>query len=242
MAETKDTPDPDRPNQPQPGTVIAPGVAPPRPTPAAEPVPAPTEPAAPAPPANVPEANVPEAPEPPVEQPQPDEPAPLEEDAQPDDDDGQAVQSVTWTASEFVAHDKSTGWYISLLAGTLLLAALLFLLTRSFVTVAVVVISGLLLGIYGTHKPRQLEYRLDGRGVGIGQKYRGYDEFRSFSIVPEGAFGSIVFMPLKRFAVPTTVYYAPDDENKILAILTNQLPFEEHKGDAVDSLMRHIRF
>jgi hypothetical protein len=235
MAENEDTTDPDASAQPQPGAVIAPGATPPS-------AQAPTEPAP-----DVPETPTPlqdpsptpaeEAPEPP-EQPQPAAPA-SPEDGQPADDSG---QSVTWTASEFVAHDKSGGWYISLLAGTLVLAVLFFFLTKSLVTVAVVAVSGLLLGIYGARQPRQLEYRLDNRGVDVGPKHHGYDEFRSFSVVPEGAFESIVFMPLKRFAVPTTVYYAADDESKILAILTDQLPFEEHRGDAVESLMRHIRF
>jgi hypothetical protein len=251
MAETEDTTDPGGNAQPQPGTVIAPGATPPAPAPAAEPAQAPTEPAPdvpetstqPAPkaktPPTPPQAPTPaeETPEPP-EQPQPADPASPEDD-QPTDGDN---QSVTWTASEFVAHDKSAGWYVLLLAGTLLLAVLFFFLTKSLVTVAVVVVSGLLLGIYGARQPRQLEYRLDKRGVDVGPKHHGYDEFRSFSVVPEGAFESIVFMPLKRFAVPTTVYYAADDESKILAILTDQLPFEEHRSDAVDSLMRHIRF
>jgi hypothetical protein len=253
MAETEATTDLGGDAQPQPGTVIAPGATLPAPAPAAELAQAPTGlapdvPETPTPP--VPEAKTPptppqdpsptpaeEAPEPP-EQPQPADPASPKDDQPTDGND----QSVTWTASEFVAHDKSAVWYVLLLAGTLLLAALFFLLTRSLVTVAVVIVSGLLLGIYGARQPRQLEYRLDGRGVDIGPRHHGYDEFRSFSVVPEGAFGSIVFMPLKRFAVATTVYYAPDDESKILAILTDQLPFEEHRGDAVDSLMRHIRF
>ena len=129
-----------------------------------------------------------------------------------------------------------------LAVGVLLLAALIFLSTRDVVSVAVVVVAGLLLGIYGAHQPRQLEYRLDKQGVGIGQKQYGYDEFRSFSVVPEGAFASIVFMPLKRFALPTTVYYAPDDEDKILAVLSDQLPLEEYRHDAIDRLMRRIRF
>jgi len=225
MAETKNTPGADGNTTPQPGTVIAPGATPPAPETSEPPAPVPA-----------PEPS-PEAPEP-TEQPQPADPAPPE-DASPGDG---GDQSVAWTASEFVAHDKSAGWYALLAMAGLLLAALIFVLTRDVVSVAVVITAGLLLGVYGAHKPRQLEYRIDGRGVGIGQKYYGYHEFKSFSVVPEGAFASIVFMPLKRFAVPTTIYYAPDDEEKILAVLSNQLPFEEHRRDAVDGLMRRIRF
>jgi hypothetical protein len=41
-------------------------------------------------------------------------------------------------------------------------------------------------------------------------------------VVPEGAFNSIVFMPLKRFAVPLSIYYDPKDEDKIIAVLSAQ--------------------
>lgn len=151
-------------------------------------------------------------------------------------------QAITWTASEFVAHDKSAGWYVVLAIVVLLLATLILLLTKDKISVITVIVAGLLIGIYGSRKPRQLEYRIDQRGIGIGQKHFGYEGFRSFSIVPEGAFSSIVFMPLKRFALPATVYYAPDDEEKIIAVLSRQLPFETYKHDFVESLMRRIRF
>ncbi len=151
-------------------------------------------------------------------------------------------QSITWMASEFVHHEKSTGWYVMLAVGSLLLAALVFILTKDAVSVGVVIIAGLLLGTYGAHQPRQLKYRLDNQGVGVGAKYYRYDEFKSFSIVPEGVFSSIVFMPLKRFGLPTTIYYAPEDEENILAILADKLPVEGHRHDAFDRLIRRIRF
>ncbi len=159
----------------------------------------------------------------------------------PDTPDGDS-QSITWMASEFVHHEKSTGWYIMLAVGSLLLAALVFILAKDAVSVGVVIVAGLLLGTYGAHQPRQIKYRLDNRGIGVGAKYYGYDEFRSFSIVPEGVFSSIVFMPLKRFGLPTTIYFAPDDEERILAVLADKLPFEPHKHDAVDRLIRRMRF
>jgi hypothetical protein len=239
--------------QPQPGTIVTPGASQSPQTQPVESAQTPTGPTVPAPIPAVPEAPEPPAqpvtetpapPTPPVEatgpdgQPQSSLPPPTA-DLTTTDKDG---QSITWTASEFVAHDKSAGWYVMLAVGVLLIAALIFLSTRDAVSVAVVIVAGLLLGVYGAHQPRQLEYKIDNRGIGIGQKYFGYDEFRSFSVVPEGAFASIVFMPLKRFSLPTTIYFAPDDEDKILAILKDQIPFEEHRRDAIDSLMRRIRF
>lgn len=222
MADDKNIPDNpgSDPIQPQPGAVITPGAAQ-----ASQPVEAAPSPA-------------PEPEETPIaEQP----PTPNTDEAAPITDDGRS-QSVTWTASEFVAHEKSADWYVLLILGTLLLAALVFFLTKDFISVGVVVVAGLLLAVYGAHQPRQLEYLVDNRGIGIGQKHFTYDEFKSFSVAPEGALSSLVFMPLKRFAVPTTIYYAPDDEERILSILSDHLPLEEHRADAVDSLMRRIRF
>jgi len=131
---------------------------------------------------------------------------------------------------------------MALALSTLLLASGLHLFTKDLVAPAVVIAAGVILGIYGSHQPRQLEYRLDKAGLNIGQKYHGYGEFKSFSIVPEGAFASIVFMPLKRFAPLTTVYFSPDDEEAIMAVLANSLPYEDRKPDTVDRLVQRIRF
>jgi hypothetical protein len=153
-----------------------------------------------------------------------------------------AVEPVSWTASEFIAHAKSFKWYAALFLGAVVFAALVYLVTRDYVSVGVVLGAALIFGIYAGHPPRELQYRLDGSGLTIGKKHFTYGEFRSFSVLPEGAFSSIVFMPLRRFAVPTTIYYAPDDEDKIVSLLGSYLPIEERGHDAVDRLMHRIHF
>jgi hypothetical protein len=150
--------------------------------------------------------------------------------------------SITWTASEFIAHEKSPGWYLMLAAATLIIAVLIYLITRDYISVGVVVVAGLLLGTYGARQPRQLQYTIDRHGVTIGPKAYNYNEFRSFAVIQEGAFSSITFMPLKRFSPPISIYYAPEDEEKIVALLSDKLPFEQRRLDAVDNLMRKIRF
>lgn len=157
--------------------------------------------------------------------------------------DNAGPQAVTWTASEFIAHEKSTAWFAGLAAAAAAMSVLLFLITKDWVSVVVAVVAALMLGIYGTRKPRQLPYRLDGQGISIGQKRYGYHQFRSFAIVPEGAFASIIFMPLKRFAPPLAIYYAPEAEEQIVGLLADILPFDDqHRQDATERLMRLIRF
>jgi uncharacterized membrane protein len=153
-----------------------------------------------------------------------------------------AAGSVSWTASEFIAHDKSSGWYLGLAIAAVVGAILIFLITKDAVSVAVIVVAAIVFGVYGARRPRQIQYRVDQRSLTIGDKRHGYDEFKSFTVMPEGAFSSIIFMPLKRFSTVTTIYYAPEDEEKILKILTGSLPYEEPRRDAVESLMRRIKF
>lgn len=151
-------------------------------------------------------------------------------------------EAISWTASEFIAHEKSAGWYLAVISVAALISAVVYLITRDYVSVAVVIAAGLILAYYGSHKPRELNYKLDRGGLIIGQKIYHYDHFRSFSLIQEGAFTSITFMPLKRFAPPISIYYAPEDEARITALLSTHLPVEQHKRDAVDKLMHRIRF
>jgi len=87
-----------------------------------------------------------------------------------------------------------------------------------------------------------LEYSLDNRGLTIAQKSYPYGVFRSFAVIDEGAFSSIVFIPLKRFMPVLTIYYAPEDENEVVATIADHLPMEQRKRDAIDTLLHKIRF
>lgn len=152
------------------------------------------------------------------------------------------AQSASWTAAEFVAHDKSAAWYLGLVVAAALLAFAVYVLTRDKVSVAVVVVAALVFGIYASHHPRQLDYKMDPRGLDVAGKHYSFEAFKSYSLGREGQLGSIVFMPLRRFGTSLTVYYDPKDEDKILPVLSRSLPYEEPRRDAVDSLMKKIRF
>jgi hypothetical protein len=149
---------------------------------------------------------------------------------------------ISWTASEFIAHEKSASWYLGLAGAAVLLAAIIYLFTKDYISSGVVLFGAFLLGVMAARKPRQQQYSLDAQGINIGPRRLAYEEFRSFAIVPEGAFSGIVLLPLKRFALLTTIYYAPENEEQIVRLLSAHLPFDEHHLDVVDRLMRRIRF
>jgi hypothetical protein len=153
-----------------------------------------------------------------------------------------AEGQITWTASEYVAHHKTSTWYVTLVVIAVVTAGVAFLATRDFITAVSIILIALVFGLSASRKPRVLEYRLDNRGLKIAQKSYPYSIFRSFAVIDEGAFSSIVFVPLKRFMPMMTIYYAPEDENQIVQIIADHLPMEQRKHDAIDALLHKIRF
>ncbi|MEO8105466.1 MAG: hypothetical protein ABI602_03975 [Candidatus Saccharibacteria bacterium] len=153
-----------------------------------------------------------------------------------------AASTINWTASEYIAHHKSLGWYTALGLGGIAGAFGLWLFTKDLISPGVVLFGAIILGAYGGRQPRQQQFQLDKSGLTIGSKYYPYDSFRSFSVIAEGAFSSIMFMPLKRFASTVSIYYAPPDEEAIIALLGERLPSEDHAHDLIDRFMDRIRF
>jgi len=151
-------------------------------------------------------------------------------------------KDVSWTASEYVAHQKSFGWYVVLAFGAAAGGAAVYLLTQDWVPTVVVLVFAVGFGVIGARQPRVLHYGLDERGVRIENKFYPYTMFRSFNLVDEGALGSIILMPLKRFMMSITLYFDPNDEEKILNVLSRVLPVENRGHDPVDRFMRKVRF
>ena len=182
----------------------------------------------------------------PVSQQQPSQPAwnPSSEEkpstpAQPLSDDD---SEVSWSASEFIAHDKTASWYIILFFSAVIVTAGTFLLTRDYITSGMILVAALLFGIMGARKPRELDYRVSQDGIRMGNKFYSYGVFKSFSVMQEEGIESIWFMPLKRFMPGLSIYFAPNDGQKIVDVLSDYLPFEARELDPVDKLMHRLRF
>jgi len=151
-------------------------------------------------------------------------------------------KEVSWSASEFIDHHKSAGWYYMLFLGTGVLTGVIYLLTKDLISVIVIAVVGLLFAILAGRKPRQLPYRIDSKGITIGDKFYVFSAFKSFALLREGAVGCINLLPLKRFMPEISIYFPPEEENKIVEILADSLPNEQRKEQGVDKLMKRLRF
>lgn len=153
-------------------------------------------------------------------------------------DDGNRI---AWTASEFIAHSKTAGWYMMLIGITAIVAAGAFFLT-DIVTTVMIVIVALLFGIMGARTPRELPYLIDENGVQVNKKMYNFSNFKSFSIVQEEGIESIWFMPMQRFMPGLSIYFSPQEGQQIVDFLGEFLPYEDRQLDTIDRLMHKIRF
>lgn len=150
--------------------------------------------------------------------------------------------TVEWTASEFMAHHKSTSWYAALALAAVIVAGFIYILTKDEITAGVILFAAAVMGFVAGRKPRTLNYRVAQDGVHIDAKVYTYQDYKAFSIIDEGAINSIKLVPLKRFLPPISMYYAPQDEKKIVEALSDYLPYEDKDDDAFDRMVRKIRF
>jgi hypothetical protein len=148
---------------------------------------------------------------------------------------------LSWNASEFMEHEKSSTWYVYLFFITIVIGAGIYFLTKDKITTAVIVIAGVVFGYFGARKPKNVNYQLDGDGIMIGQKFYDYNSFKSFALIDDSHAPSLVLIPLKRFMPSLALFYDRKDEKKIMDILSIRLPLEQRR-DAIDSFMRRIRF
>ncbi len=152
-------------------------------------------------------------------------------------------EAFSWEASEYVDHEKSFGWYAVLAGVATVVAALVFIITQGdLMTTIVIVIAAVLFGVVASRRPRTLEYIVDNHGVSIGGKLYAYADIKTFSLITETAVHSVQLLPLKRFMPPISVYFPPEQEDKIVQMLGNYLPYEQGGRDAFDRLMSRIRF
>ena len=149
---------------------------------------------------------------------------------------------VTWKEAEFIAHKKTFGWYALLGLAAVVVAAGVYFYNHDLVSVVVVIVAAIILGMVANRQPRTLEYQVDDTGLKIGGKTYSYDNFRSFSVVEEGAVSSLIFRPLKRFMPLVSVYFSPKDEKAIMEVIGKHLPVDNHRTDAIDSLIRRIHY
>lgn len=150
-------------------------------------------------------------------------------------------KGMAWTAPEFIEHHHPPGWYASLAASTLAVAALVYFLTRDLFATVTILIIGLIVWVFAGHKPAQSSNEITAHGISINRKSYPFSLFKSYTILHEASLSSLNLLPLKRFTPPVTAYFDPALEQRITDAIGDHLPTEERPMDGIDRLAHRLR-
>lgn len=162
-------------------------------------------------------------------------PAPTPQNAAP-------APALSWSAAEYLHRDKHPLWYITYIFGTLLVAVVVYFTTKDVLSTGIVFVAILGLVMFAARKPKLQDYAIDGQVLHIGQKAYYLHDFKAFSAAEESGMVEITLHPLKRLMPPVSVYVTPEQADELGDHLADFLSFEQKEPDAVDNLLRRIRF
>jgi hypothetical protein len=150
-------------------------------------------------------------------------------------------QNLTWSAKEFIEHDRGSGWYTMLVLGSAAIALVIYFITRDYFAVGATIVVGIIAAVYASHKPKELSYELTNKMIKVGERTYSYSAFKSFSVAHEGEHTSIVLEPVKRLVPPMTLYFPPEMEDQVADAIGNRLPMQTHQPSVTERLAHRLR-
>ena len=158
-------------------------------------------------------------------------------EAAPESEAAFAPGAISWSAAEYIEHERSKRWYLLLVAGAAVLALVAIFLLKDWIFAVLIVVMSVVVVMFAKRPPHEINYTLTQEGLLIGQKFFAMDSFRSFGLVKEGAIWNVRLISNKRFVPPVTAYLPDDVGEKVVDVLGALLPLEDIELDIVDKLV-----
>ncbi|HSE61925.1 MAG TPA: hypothetical protein VLA88_06585 [Candidatus Saccharimonadales bacterium] len=150
-------------------------------------------------------------------------------------------EQVTWEASEYIHRAKDAKWGI--VFGLVVLAFLTVAVwVHEWLFAVLIVVMGATMGYFAFRPPQTKHYTLTHHSIKVDDKVYMLSDYRAFGVLAEEAFYSAILVPTARFKPALTMYFAEDDAEKIIDILSTHLLVEDIKPDPIDIIMRRLHF
>jgi hypothetical protein len=146
-----------------------------------------------------------------------------------------------WQATEYVDHDRTTGWYVMLGVICLILVVVAVLLMKSWTFALLIPVMAVALVVYTRRPPALLNYTLSRKGLYVNDHLYTYDTFRGFSVVNHGNQHVANLIPRKRFQMAQTVYFPEEVGEPLVDMLAARMPMQEAKPDIFDRIIARLR-
>lgn len=153
-------------------------------------------------------------------------------------------EQITWYAPEFKYHHKELAWYwLSIIAAGILF--LIALWQRNLLFGIFVIIAELLVIIWAKEYPKNISFKLDKRGLGIGKiKIYAYQNLEGFHIHESGndEFVELIFKTNKRLHPHLTILTDKNDLEEVKEFLKQHLSEIEYEEPLSEAISRIIGF
>lgn len=150
-------------------------------------------------------------------------------------------ETVSWEASEYIHRSKDISWIAGFGVIVLVLVGVAVFF-QQWLFAALIVVMAIAMGVFAFRPPKVKHYTLNHQGLQIDDRMYHLSDFRAFGVLAEDAFYSIMLIPTKRFMPAVTVYFAQEDGEQIVDILSSHLPLEDLQPDPIDTIMRRLHF
>ena len=150
-------------------------------------------------------------------------------------------EAISWQASEYIHQERNTGWFVGVIAASVVLLVVAVFLMKSLSFAILIVVMNIALIVLAKRPPRILKYTLSNKGVYVADVLHGLSEYKAFGIIRDEGEYSVMLIPTKRFSPGLTIYFPVDMGEKIVDFLGKRLPMQELKLDLVDRLVRKLR-
>lgn len=94
-------------------------------------------------------------------------------------------EEYTWSAEEYRHREKTPDWFwaLGILAVSTAVTALLF---NNVLLALLILVGGFTLALYGARRPRKVSFRVDRRGVAVGDRLYPFGTLESYWLADEG--------------------------------------------------------
>jgi len=149
---------------------------------------------------------------------------------------------IQWTAPEFEKREKSPAWFLAVGIFALIFFTIA-LLMKNFIFAVLIIISVFAIFIYAIKTPRQINFKIDGKGLWIGEKLYPYEELNSFWIFFEPSQIKELSIKSKKILAPLIkIPLLDQDPVLIRQALIKFIPEEKQEESLVDIIARGIGF
>lgn len=146
----------------------------------------------------------------------------------------------SWSAPEYIRHDKSNRWYLTAGIIALLTSALALFLGNWTMALAVLALAAVYWYLDTYHPPKVTKIELSEMGVRVGHMFFPYSQIQSFWIIYDHGIKTLNFKALNHWFGDVVIQLGDIDPVEIRNFLIAQLPEWEGKREPVSEMFLRI--